>query len=88
MVPRVAHKLGHIVQVELTPLGQAIGRVARVAAGDGYNQKWEMLLLCLEEHGLSSGGKKIKNKQEGQPWKKPTSTLKPTLTSKICGLLC
>lgn len=61
VVPRVAHKLGHIVQVELSPLGQAIGRVARVAAGDGYNQKLEMLFLCLEERGLSSGGKKNKN---------------------------
>lgn len=36
-VPSVAHKLGHIIQVELVPLGQTIGRVARMATSDGYN---------------------------------------------------
>lgn len=36
-VPRVAHKLGHVVQVELSALGQAVGRVARVATSDGYD---------------------------------------------------
>lgn len=35
-VPSAAHKLGHVIQIELTPLGQAIGRVARVAASDSY----------------------------------------------------
>lgn len=45
MVPDVADKLGHVVQVELVPLRQAVGWVAWVTASDGYNQKVETLPL-------------------------------------------
>lgn len=36
-VPGAARELGHVVQVELSPLGQAVGGVAGVAARDGCN---------------------------------------------------
>lgn len=46
---RVALEFGHVVEVELGALGEAVGGVARVATGDGCKHKKEMSLdLFLE----------------------------------------
>lgn len=49
-VTNVADKLGHIIQVELVALRQAIRWISRVTAGYGCREKAEMLasppLLC------------------------------------------
>lgn len=42
----VALEFGHIVEVELGALGEAIGGVARVATGDGCKHKVEMSLIA------------------------------------------
>lgn len=40
----VALEFGHVVEVELGALGEAVGGVARVATGDGCKHKMEMSL--------------------------------------------
>lgn len=64
MVSGVADKLGHVVQVELSSLCQAVGWVARVATGDGYNQKSRCYLFGFQDgEGARSGWKEHSRKR-------------------------
>lgn len=59
----VALEFGHVVEVELGALGEAVGGVARVATGDGCKHKVEMSLTAGGKRGLfigqSSGGRRV-----------------------------
>lgn len=72
----VALEFGHVVEVELGALGEAVGGVARVATGDGCKHRMEMSLGFIHWEKIPGGGRASKS-----PWHQSPN-------SKIWGLLC